>query len=99
MEAKMAQVIEYKVKLIPATISPEGYTGFQLFDPNTKYHAVTATSLVSLEGHVRALAKAFGQTCAIYVTVQKGQRKPPGFDSAVRKFETIKFVPDEEKAA
>lgn len=93
----MPQVKPYTVKLTPATVEHHdtGFTSvtFKVFDPNAVNHTIEASSVQQIENKVRQLAKEFGRTCSVYVApAAKSQRKPPGFDAAMRKLQTIEFA-------
>ena len=89
----MATQRTYNVKLTPAKIDDRGVVTFLLHDPGERKFTITARSLPEMQGHVRALiVNEFKQTAACYVTVPRGERKPPGFDAACRSIQTIRYV-------
>lgn len=93
-ELKVAATRTYNVTLTPATVG-DGLVTMRVFDPRTKKCSITASSLTEMLQKVRAEAKTFGETCSAYVSVPRGERKPPGFDKAVRTLGTaIVFEPE-----
>jgi hypothetical protein len=85
----MAQTRNYSVTLTPAKVD-HGSVSYLLFDPNSRKFDVTASSLPHLVSEIGRLAKEeFKRTCAVYCTVPRGERKPPGFDKAVSSVRTI----------
>jgi hypothetical protein len=86
----MAKSRFYIVSFSPAKRTDGG--GFQVAITDMlgrERHTVAADNFAALESEVRRLARLFGQTCAPFIQLRRGERTPPGFNEFCRNLRII----------